>query len=93
MTVSNELIERLSTETGRRLNASARVGRRRALAGISRFCVTVTVDGTTTHDVLFDRTPTMGELMDRVGPKAYLVSVGMKRRPLRERLRLALAAQ
>ena len=66
MTVSNELIERLSTETGRRLNASARVGRRRALAGISRFCVTVTVDGTTTHDVLFDQTPTMGELMDRV---------------------------
>lgn len=93
MTVSNELIERLSTETGRRLNERARLGRRRALSRNARFCVTITVDGQSTHDVYFEDTPTLGEVFDRVGPEVYVVAVSMKRRPLRERLRLALAAE
>ena len=92
MTVSNELIERLSTEVGRRLKEHARLGRRMALARISRFCVTVTMDGDRTQDEYFDRTPTLAEIVERVGAEAYVVSIGMKRRSLRERIRLALMA-
>ncbi|SPH17061.1 hypothetical protein DEA8626_00575 [Defluviimonas aquaemixtae] len=93
MTVSNELIERLSTETGRRLSERARNGRRRALSRHAHFCVTITVDGQNTHDVYFEDTPTLGDIFDRIGPGVYIVAVTMKRRPLRERLRLALAAE
>ncbi len=93
MTVTDELIDRLSSETGRRLMERARTGRRRALAKISRFCVTVTMDGQTTREELFDRTPTVAQILDRVGPEAFIVSIGMKRRPLRDRIRLALAAE
>ncbi len=93
MTVSNELIERLSSETGRRLSTRAREGRRRALSRNAQFCVTITVDGQATHDVYFEETPTLGDIFDRVGPGVYIVSVSMKRRSLRERLRIALAAE
>ncbi len=92
MTVSIELIDRLSTETGRRLSERARDGRKRALARISRFCVTVTTDGKRTREEYFDQTPTLGQITARVGPDAYVVSIAMKRRSLRERIRLALLA-
>ncbi|MCB2124763.1 MAG: hypothetical protein H6897_08820 [Rhodobacteraceae bacterium] len=93
MTVNEELVDRLSTEVGRRLSDKARAGRRRALARISRCCVTVTDDGRTTREVWFDQTPTLGQLVARLGPECYVVSIAMKRRPLRERIRLALAAE
>ncbi|MCB2128576.1 MAG: hypothetical protein KDE03_05735 [Rhodobacteraceae bacterium] len=93
MTIPNELIDRLSSETGLRMTERARQGRRRALATISGFCVTVTTNGQSTQDVLFDAVPTIGQIAARVGPDAFIVSVAMKRRPLRERLRLALAAE
>jgi hypothetical protein len=92
MTVSNDLIERLSTETGRMMIDRARQGRRRALARISRVCVTVTTDGKTTREELFDKTPTLGDIVERVGPDAFIVSIGMQRKSLRERIRLALLA-
>lgn len=93
MTVNNDLIDRISTETGRRLSEKARAGRRRALARISRCCVTVTRDGQTTQEIFFEQTPTLGQIVARVGPECYVVSVAMKRRPLRERIRLAFAAE
>lgn len=93
MTVNEELVDRLSTEVGRRLSDKARAGRRRALARISRCCVTVTSDGRSTREVWFDETPTLGQLVARLGPDCYVVSIVMKRRPLRERIRLALAAE
>jgi hypothetical protein len=55
--------------------------------------VTVTSDGKTTREVFFDQTPTLGQLVAQLGPDCYVVSVAMKRRPLRERIRLALAAE
>lgn len=91
--MNEDLIDRLSSEAGRRLTDKARAGRRRALARISRCCVTVTSDGKTTREVFFDETPTLGELVDRVGPDCYVVNIAMKRRPLRERIRLAIAAE
>ncbi|MCU9847632.1 hypothetical protein OEZ60_06395 [Defluviimonas sp. WL0024] len=93
MTVSNQLIDRLSSEAGRRLNETARAGRRRALGSISRCCVTVTTDGTTMREEFFDVTPTIGEISARVGGGAYVVSIAMRRKPLRERIRLMLAAE
>ncbi len=93
MTVTDKRIDRLSRETGRRLIEHARTGRRRAVASISRCCVTVTLDGQTTREVLFEHTPTIAQIFDRVGPGVFIVSIGMKHRPLRERIRLALAAE
>lgn len=93
MTVTEDLIDRLSSEAGRRLSDKARAGRRRALARISRCCVTVTSDGKSTREVWFDQTPTLGQLVARLGAETYVVAVAMKRRPLRERIRLALAAE
>ena len=93
MTVSAELIDRLSNETGRRMSDRARAGRRGALSMISRWCVTVTTDGDATREEYFDSAPTIGEINERVGGDAFVVTVGMRRRPLRERLRLMLAAE
>ncbi|GAB4383653.1 hypothetical protein [Albidovulum sp.] len=93
MTVSEELVNRLSSETGRRLAERARLGRRRALQHISACCVTVTTDGEHTWEEYFDKTPTLSEIVKRVGGDVFIVSLGMKRKPLRQRLRLAFAAE
>lgn len=93
MTISDDLINRLSTETGRRLMSRARDGRRRAVAKISHCCVTVTRDGKNTQEEMFDKTPTLGELVARVGPDFYVVSIMMKQKSLRQRARLLLAAE
>jgi hypothetical protein len=112
MTISEDLIDRLvtetgsrltdgtdavstgrpSTETGQRLTWRARARRRRAIEKISECCVTVTEDGHTTWEESFSRPPTLGALMDRVGQGAFVVSVTMRRRTLRDRVRLALSA-
>ena len=93
MSVNDELVDRLSCEANRRLSDTARANRRRTLSKLSCCCVTVTNDGVTTEDVIFDETPTIGQIADRVGPDFYVVSVGMKRRPMRDRFRMALAAE
>ena len=93
MTISDDLINRLSTETGRRLLERARSGRQRAVAKISQCCVTVTRDGKNTHEEMFERTPTIGEVVARVGPDHYVVSIVMKHKSLRQRARLLLAAE
>lgn len=91
--VSDELIDRLSTETGRRLAHEARRGRRRALSRISHFVVTVTFDGVATEDLIFDAAPTVGQIAARAGKDAFIVAICMKRKSLRERIRLRLAAE
>ena len=88
--VSDELVERLSTETGRRLCEKARKGRRRALRRISHFAVLVTYDGVTTEEITFETAPTLSQIAARTGQDAYIVSIGMKRRSLRERFGLNL---
>ena len=88
--VSDELVERLSTETGRRLCEKARKGRRRALRRISHFAVLVTYDGVTTEEIIFEAAPTLSQIAARTGQDAYIVSIGMKRRSLRERFGLSL---
>lgn len=88
--VPDELIDRLSSETGRRLVEKARKGRRRAVSRISKFAVTVTHDGVATEELIFDRAPTLAEIAARVGDQAFVVSVRLKRKGLRERARLLL---
>ncbi|MEZ5778124.1 MAG: hypothetical protein R3E44_07160 [Paracoccaceae bacterium] len=91
MNVSDDLIDRLSSETGRRLADSARAGRRRVLPKITQCCVTVTSDGRAVQDEYFESAPTLGELVDRVGPEAYVVSVAIRRKPLTRRFQHLLA--
>lgn len=92
MSVSEDLVERLSSETGRRLLGKAREGRRQALARLDRVAVTVTLDGSAIWTEMFDAPPTLGQLLARLGPAPYIVSVRRCRRSVRERIREALAA-
>jgi hypothetical protein len=93
MDVSEELIDRLSSETGRMLTERARDGRKRALSTISGIVVTVTRDGYKTWEEHFDRPPTLGRLVERVGKDVFVVSVSMRRRSLRDRMFMRLAAE
>ncbi|MCB2117075.1 MAG: hypothetical protein KDE00_12450 [Rhodobacteraceae bacterium] len=93
MTVDEKLIDRLSTEAGRRLADKARAGRRRAIATISRFCVTYSRDGRSAEEAVFERTPTAIQIAERIGHDSFIIAVGMQKRSLRERVRLALVAE
>lgn len=93
MDISEDLIDRLSSETGRMLTERARDGRRRALSTITGVVVTVTRDGYKTWEEHFDKPPTLGRLVERVGPGAFVVSVAMRRRSLRDRMFMRLAAE
>jgi hypothetical protein len=100
MSISEDLIDRLAAETGERLTSEtgerlmlrARARRRRALEAITECCVTVTEDGHTTWDEVFQRPPTLGDLVARVGKDAFVVAVVMRRRSFRDRVKRALAA-
>ncbi len=92
MTVDQTLIDRLSTEADRRMTARAREGRTRALESISRVMVTVTRDGADTWDEVFDRPPTLAQLVARVGESSFVVGVRMQRKALSERFRQKLRA-
>ncbi len=93
MTITTSLIERLSSETGQRLQALAQRGRRHALRAVSRVYVVVTDDGLETRETYFEQPPTLGELTDRVGPDVFVVAVEMRRRPVVLRRRQAFAAE
>lgn len=93
MSIEEALIDRLSTEAGRRLLMKAKVGRKEALQRISRFAVTVTRDGQTTWEEMFDAPPTLEQLRARVGGEAFVVAVRLRKKSLRERVRMAIAAE
>jgi hypothetical protein len=93
MTITTTLIERLSSETGRRLQALARRKRSHALSSLSKFYVVLTDDGLETRETMFDQPPTLGELVDQVGSDVFVVAVQMRRRPLTARIRPAVAAE
>lgn len=90
---STFLIDRLNAEAMQRMAQKVRDRRRRALSSISRCCVVVTDDGRETRDLIFDHPPTIGQLADRIGPDAWVVSVKMRRVPQRARQRFAVAAE
>lgn len=48
-----------------------------------RFIVVVTRDGTTAEELLFDRPPTLADIVCRVGTDAYILAVAMTAPPLR----------
>lgn len=93
MKLTTDLIDRLSSETGRRLTDLARHRRKQALARLSRHFVVMTDDGITTRETMFEQPPTLGQLIDRVGPDVFVVAVRMQRKSLRARVRQALAAE
>jgi hypothetical protein len=71
--ITEDLIDRLSSEAGRRLGQKARIGRVRALALLTEARVLVTRDGAGTWEEVFDGPPTLGELIARIGPRAYVI--------------------
>jgi hypothetical protein len=89
--IPDDLIDRLSSEAGRRLSEKSRAGRAKAIAGLRQCRVLVTQDGAGTWEEMFDRPPTLAQLVARVGPRAYVVGIGMRIRARRER-RAAIAA-
>lgn len=91
--IYENLIDRLNAQAAHHLGANVRKGRRRALAIISRYCVVTTDDGRETREVIFDQPPTVGQLIKRVGPDAWVVSVKMHRMPSRACQRHSLAAE
>ena len=84
--VNEDLIDRLDGETAERLGVQARAGRRRALARIAAVHVMLTRDGDTTWEEAFDRPPTLEQLIERAGPDAFVVSIGMAPRAATPRL-------
>lgn len=91
--IYENLIDRLNAQAAQRLVANVRKGRRRALAIISRYCIVTTDDGHNTRVVIFDQPPTVGQLVKRVGPDAWVVSIKMRRVPSRACRRHAIAAE
>lgn len=57
----------------------ARERRREALVAQAHCVVTTTRDGRETREHLFDQVPTLGALLARVGPDAFVVAVRMER--------------
>ncbi len=83
--ITEKLIDRLNSHAAQRLVSAVRKGRRNALSSISRCCVVTTDDGREMREVIFDQPPTIGQLTERVGPDAWVVSVAMKRRARQRR--------
>jgi len=91
--ITEKLNDRLQHQAAQRMAEKVRAGRRHALSSISKCCVVTTDDGRDTRDVIFDQPPTIGELVARVGPDAWVVSVKMRRVPHRARDAIVLAAE
>jgi hypothetical protein len=81
--VADELVDRLDDEIGRRLLEQGRARRKRALAAIAEVRVLVTTDGDDAWEEVFDRPPTLGQLVARVGTTAFVVSVSTRARATR----------
>lgn len=84
--VNEPLLLRLHERVARETAQKVRDGRKRALAALHRHYVIVTDDGRKTQEIWLKQPPTIQELFDRVGPDRWVVSVGMRRRSLRNLL-------
>jgi hypothetical protein len=71
--IAEDLIDRLSSEAGRRLGQKARIGRIRALAVLTEARVLVVRDGAGAWEEVFDGPPTLADLIARIGPSAYVI--------------------
>lgn len=80
------LLLRLHERVAREMCQKVRDGRTRALAALHRHYVIVTDDGRKTQELWFEQPPTIQELSERIGPDLWVVSVGMRRRSLRNLL-------
>jgi|GEM_PF-2492830 len=93
MAVSGQFVLRHSTDTGRQLKRQAMAGRRKALSLITHFAVTLTDDGQHTWEEIFQHPPNLAQLRQRVGDRAFVVAVQMRRRARRSRAMLPMAAE
>lgn len=92
MAISEDLISRLDGEAGQHLLDKARTGRKRALEHITTYAVTLTIDGQSTWEEVFDRPPTLEQVAARVGTKVFVLGMRKRRRGLTSRFLAALVA-
>jgi hypothetical protein len=62
-----------------RLEQKLREGRRRALGKVTRCRVTLTLEGGATRDEVFQTTPTLGQVVERIGANAAVVALAVQR--------------
>lgn len=89
----SNLIDRLNVQIAQHLFANVRKGPHWALSSISKYCVVTRDDGLKMREVIFDQQPTVGQLVKRIGPDAWVVSIAMKHRPRKARQMHAMAAE
>lgn len=92
MAISEDLINRLDGEAGRHLHGKARAGRKRALDHITTYVVTLTLDGQTTWEEVFDLPPTLEQVAARSGTRVFVLGMRKRRKGLTGRFFAALVA-
>ena len=58
-----------------RLAEELRDRRREAIRAVSQVSVQVTSDGKSVDELIFDRPPTLAELMESAGPDSYVIAI------------------
>lgn len=81
--IADALIARLDDEIGQRLLDMGRERRKRALSALAEVRVLVTTDGDDAWEEVFEAPPTLGQLVERVGTRAFVVSVTTRARASR----------
>ncbi len=92
MAISEDLINRLDGEAGRFLLDRARAGRKRALEHITTYAVTLTLDGQTTWEEIFNLPPTLEQVAARAGSQVFVLGMRKRRKGLTGRFFAALVA-
>ncbi len=92
MAISEDLINRLDGEAGRYLLDKARVGRKRALEHIATYAVTLTLDGKTTWEEVFDHPPTLEQVAARAGNQVFVLGMRKRHKGLARRVLSSLVA-
>lgn len=92
MAISEDLITRLDGEAGRHLLDRARWGRKRALDHITTYAVTLTRDGHSTWEEVFDRPPTLQQVAARAGSQVFVLGMRKRRKGRTSRFLASLVA-
>ncbi|MFD3191684.1 hypothetical protein ACFMPD_15605 [Sedimentitalea sp. HM32M-2] len=93
MTETTNRKRHLQRIADQKIARTARDRRRRALESISYYSIIVTADGNVTREISANAPPTLSELAELAGGDAYVVSVGVRRRPRTRRTVLRLVSE
>lgn len=66
---------------------AAKKGREKALLSISRYCVRLSDQKRDIHEFWSDRPPSLGDLVNSLGPDYQLVAISRERKPMRQEIK------